>query len=264
MTISMRDWGWIAGFLEGEGSFTLSGVDPRVSATQVELEPLQRLVSFFGGKIYPKKPAGFGKKQCHVWVLTGAQGVALMMTIYPLMCSRRQDQIRRAVLAWRSRGVTKGEKHHLVTVSDEEALTAMRLVRDGRSIPIVAESIGVVRHIISKWMQGTIRPYLLERLKSEGVPSRYVYNDGRREPIHLPKEVILGAIRRVRAGESNTVVARSLHVTQGVVSLWCSGKNRPYLLAQVLQEEQQRKGNEGIAEGETFPLPFVLTSQPSI
>jgi len=239
MKVSMRDLGWVAGFLEGEGSFSFSGVDPRTSATQVELEPLEKLVQMFGGKIYPKKPNGFGKKLCYSWILRGAHGVGLMMTIYPLMCSRRQAQIRRVIAGWRSRGVTKGEDHYMSTVSDVEALAAMRLVRDGRSVEVVAESIGVTRHILSYWMQGRKRGYLLKELEAEGIPSKYVYNGGRRIPIHLPKEVILDAIRRVRGGESTTEIAKNLNVSQSVVSLWTTGRNRPYLLAQVLQEEQQ-------------------------
>ncbi len=241
MSISMRDLGWTAGFLEGEGSFTLSGLNPRTSATQVELDPLNKLVDLFGGKIYGKKPGGFGKKPCHAWVLDGAHGIALMMTIYELMSSRRKEQIRRCVIAWRSRGTTKGAGHHLVTVSDEDALAAMRLVRDGRSIPVVAESIGVVRHALSYWMQGVDRPYLLERLNAEGKPSKYKYNGGRRQPKHLPEEVMLDAMRRSRSGESVQSVSRSLNVSHAVVSLWLSGRNRPYLLAQLMQEESLNK-----------------------
>jgi transposase len=235
----MRNLAWTAGFLEGDGSFSVSGADPRVSATQVELEPLNRLLSLHGGAIYPHKPAGFGKKKGHAWVLRGGKGIGLMMTLYPFMCSRRQRQIKKTILDWLSRGVTKGERHHLSTVSDVDALAAMRHVRDGRSVEVVAGSLGISRHILSYWMQGTKRSYLLKALEKEGIPSKYVYNGGRREPRHLNKEIILEAIRRVRRGESNTAVARDLDVTQGVVSLWCSGKNRPYLLEQVLEEERE-------------------------
>lgn len=160
-----------------------------------------------------------------------------MLTVYPLMCTRRQEQIKKTVQVWLSHGAKRGEGHYLATVSDKDALSAMRLVRDGRSVEVVAETIGVSRHILSYWMQGIKRGYLLKSLEKEGIASKYVYNDGRRTPRHLPKEMILGAIRRVRRGESNTAVAKDLDVRQSVVSLWCSGKNRPYLLAQVLQEE---------------------------
>lgn len=239
MTITMRDWGWVAGFIEGEGSFSISGVNPRVSVTQVELEPLEKLVGFFGGKIYPKKPAGYGKKQCYVWVLAGEHGIALMMTIYPLMCVRRQGQIRACIVSWKSRASMRGAGHYKATVSDEQALEAMRHVRSGKSMEVVAESIGVTRHALSLWMRGKKRPTLATMLAKEGVPTRYVYNGGRGEPRYLSDEVILAAIRKVRSGRPVGKVAMDIKVSSSVVSLWCSGKNRPYLLAQVLEEERE-------------------------
>ena len=91
MTIKMIDIGWTIGFLEGEGSFTLCGIDPRVQATQVELDPLNKLVELFGGTIYAKKPNGFGKKPVSSWVLRSGHAIGLMMMIYPRMSTRRTN-----------------------------------------------------------------------------------------------------------------------------------------------------------------------------
>jgi hypothetical protein len=46
---SMIDIGWIAGFLEGEGCFTKGR--PNIAASQVQKQPLVRLVSLVGGDL---------------------------------------------------------------------------------------------------------------------------------------------------------------------------------------------------------------------
>lgn len=53
------DAAWAAGFIDGEGCIDLkqnkASATARLRVTQVEREPLDKLVEMFGGKIYPKK-----------------------------------------------------------------------------------------------------------------------------------------------------------------------------------------------------------------
>lgn len=95
-----RDLEWAAGFLEGEGSFlynhnrkTLSNGRKKdtgtqeVSATQVHTsEPLNKLQALFGGTVRGED-----------WRVTGPRARGVMMTLYPLVSSRRKEQIRRAL-----------------------------------------------------------------------------------------------------------------------------------------------------------------------
>ena len=92
ITPHLRDLGWAAGFLEGEGSFAKNGRSSRTEASQVQREPLERLVRYFGGMIIDQP-----KYHQHRWCTYGARSRGVMMTLYSLMSPRRQQQIRAAL-----------------------------------------------------------------------------------------------------------------------------------------------------------------------
>jgi hypothetical protein len=97
---SARDLGWIAGFLEGEGSFLRSNSGSEVViAGQVQMEPLERLQRFLGGNIRVRKngrtgPGGVGRAgDFGEWRISGSRARGVMMTLYPMMSPRRCGQI---------------------------------------------------------------------------------------------------------------------------------------------------------------------------
>jgi hypothetical protein len=94
------DLHWAAGFLEGEGFFgkASSGKGHRVVARQVQREPLERLLAFFGGSICLVKPASM-KRPIYDWTTSGARARGIMMTLFVLMSPRRKQQIRDALRA---------------------------------------------------------------------------------------------------------------------------------------------------------------------
>ena len=95
--VTPRQLEWAAGFLEGEGSFTVdSGV--RVSAQQVQREPLERLKAMFGGRI--RRITG---RNCNGWQVSGMTAAGIMMTMYGLMSPRRKKQIAGSLFVWRSK-----------------------------------------------------------------------------------------------------------------------------------------------------------------
>jgi len=104
---TMRDLGWAAGFLEGEGSFDLNtrrrqpGVwrTPQVRAAQVQREPLEKLVRLFGGKIYLQKHPSPRARQQHRWSIASDRARGVMMTLYAMMSLQRKQQIRFALLS---------------------------------------------------------------------------------------------------------------------------------------------------------------------
>lgn len=101
-TPSLRDLSWVAGFVEGEGSFDKSGGTSRVSVSQVNREPIDRLLSLFGGaaKLYaPRKTAIHRSQPNHTWCwyASGSRARGIMMTLYVLMSAKRQGQIRKAL-----------------------------------------------------------------------------------------------------------------------------------------------------------------------
>lgn len=94
------DVAWAAGFLEGEGSFGYSGT-ARVSAAQVQKEPIDRLVSLFGGRTYLRETRGFSTLPIWVWQLDARKSIQVMMTLYALMSPKRRDEIERALAKWK-------------------------------------------------------------------------------------------------------------------------------------------------------------------
>lgn len=98
---------WLAGILEGEGSFFCLQGKPgnlSVSAGMTDHDVIQRVhraatVGYVIGPYRPKNPA---HKPFWTWrVGRTCDAAALMMTVYPLMGERRQEKIRELLLGWR-------------------------------------------------------------------------------------------------------------------------------------------------------------------
>jgi hypothetical protein len=107
--IEIGDLKWIAGFLEGEGSFSgkvknRNFPQPRVQVSQMQKWTLEKLNSFIPGTIYPvyAKNKKWGSKHYWSWSLNFLNSVCLMMTIYPLMSPKRQEQIRESLTYWKN------------------------------------------------------------------------------------------------------------------------------------------------------------------
>jgi hypothetical protein len=92
---TFSDLCWVAGFLDGEGCFRGSRTD-MVEASQVDIWPLKRLQSFFGGSI--RAVSGKGKRQdFFLWRVWGGRARGVQFTLYSLMSPRRQAQIEFAL-----------------------------------------------------------------------------------------------------------------------------------------------------------------------
>jgi hypothetical protein len=98
---------WTAGFLEGEGCFSNAndyGV-ARISVAQVQLIPLTWLQSWWGGtsRQDTKKLMPSQRNLPWRWAVYGIQAAGLMMTLYPLLSPKRQEQVRTVLIKWRRR-----------------------------------------------------------------------------------------------------------------------------------------------------------------
>ncbi len=92
------DVAWAAGFLEGEGSFREYRGTQEVTASQVEIEPLEKLQKMFGGSIrLYKKEVG---RPIHRWSVTGQLARDAMIVLYPFLYSKRQKQVEKAMGEW--------------------------------------------------------------------------------------------------------------------------------------------------------------------
>lgn len=102
---------WIAGFIEGEGSFTWCGSTICVSATQVDREPIDKLFKLLGGgtNVFSRKEIKSNGGIYNRWNAYGPRAAGIMMTLYPLMTKRRQLKIKELLDRWMSGG--RSETH---------------------------------------------------------------------------------------------------------------------------------------------------------
>ena len=82
------------GILEAEGNFRDKNNSPQVRASQVEEEPLQRLLAHLGGSLRPEGMTKAREPQAvWVWSTCGSRALLVMGVIYEFMSERRRAQI---------------------------------------------------------------------------------------------------------------------------------------------------------------------------
>lgn len=100
MMLAMRDLYWLAGLMEGEGSFMVvrqmtrgrATYRPTMVVAMTDFEPVERVSQITESKIY-RYFAKSGKCVYRVQAC-GRKAMEWMQTLYSLMSPRRQSQIR--------------------------------------------------------------------------------------------------------------------------------------------------------------------------
>lgn len=106
MSTSIKEIAWIAGLLEGEGSFGLTnnGKSPCIWLSMTDVDTVQKVRDVIDKSksiaisIDSRKES---YKDQYKITFNGSKAVAWMMTIYPLMSIRRQARIRECLNAWK-------------------------------------------------------------------------------------------------------------------------------------------------------------------
>lgn len=104
MKISTTDLHWLAGWLEGEGSFSRCSVGKasiRVGGDSTDRDVIQRVATLTDIKVYAE-PRGKNKIMYRFVVVRHAAG--WMMTLYTLMGVRRKARIAALLHLWRNNG----------------------------------------------------------------------------------------------------------------------------------------------------------------
>jgi len=104
--ITVKDFSWLAGFLEGEGSFIMTKKgkseedrDPRLVANQKQRWPLDKVLSIIkAGSIQYSD-----NRSIYYYSLSCNKAIQWMMTLYSLMSPRRQGQIKDVIERWKKR-----------------------------------------------------------------------------------------------------------------------------------------------------------------
>jgi len=100
LNLTSRDIAWVAGLVEGEGCFSRTSSGIRLAITMTDRDVLERLAAYWAASIQPKAPAP-RRKPAYTITLHGARAAAWMMTLYPLLLSRRQARVRALLSLWR-------------------------------------------------------------------------------------------------------------------------------------------------------------------
>ena len=116
--IDPRDIRWVAGILEGEGSFNLLPGNgkyyPHIIVAMTDRDIIERVANILGFKvgnpeIVPPYKTRYRTQQ------SGRPAAEWMMTLYCLMGARRKEQIRKCLEVWRATTYgmpRKGAKKH--------------------------------------------------------------------------------------------------------------------------------------------------------
>lgn len=107
--IESRDIHWLAGLLEGEGTFyrykwkgRKTYVSPRISVCSTDKDIIDRVSSIMDTRTYGPYKYGDNKKPWWKTETTKSTGVGWMMTLYSLMGERRKAKIAEILAEWRT------------------------------------------------------------------------------------------------------------------------------------------------------------------
>jgi hypothetical protein len=90
------EYAWCAGFYDGEGSAEVANRRAQIKAAQVDREPLDRMKSALGGKVYgpygPYDRSRPNTKPIYVWCAYGPGALTAMRRMWPYLGNRKKDQ----------------------------------------------------------------------------------------------------------------------------------------------------------------------------
>lgn len=95
------DIAWLTGLLEGEGHFCMSGRSILIAVNMTDRDIIERAAALMGGHIYDLPVRANHRPQSRAQV-KGPGAAGWMMTMYPLLGTRRREQVERALLGWRA------------------------------------------------------------------------------------------------------------------------------------------------------------------
>jgi hypothetical protein len=130
---------WLAGLLEGEGTFMVgppsSSRLPVIAVNMTDHDVMDRLGRIFERKVHVVRPRNVRWRTSYQVRVNGSEAVRWMRLLRPLMGSRRQAQIERALASYAPRPVA--------LLTDETARVALQALESGDAVKAVAGRLGV-------------------------------------------------------------------------------------------------------------------------
>lgn len=152
--MDVNDKFWLAGYLEGEGSFLKPSPsapnNPGISACSTDEDVIQHVAEILGVSYCEAKKKSKNPKHKRVWVVKkrGYHAVQIMREIQPLMGKRRQSQIQTAIDSY---DATKSKGHKL---TPEEVEQIKVLCQTALSQKAIAKQCGVCRELVNRIKNG--------------------------------------------------------------------------------------------------------------
>jgi hypothetical protein len=167
--MSDKDFCWLVGILEGEGSF-LSGPpskpnSPVICVEMTDEDVVSRVSDFFGVSYHLTKRRKANHKQAYAVRITGGRAISWMKILQPHMSHRRTLQIETALASFDSTQFENRWKHSQ-KMTCEMVADARRLIDSGQSLRSVARSYGVNHETLRQRLKG--RPSLSNRVMIDG------------------------------------------------------------------------------------------------
>jgi len=106
---SRESLAWLAGLLEGEGSFVVNDTRPQITVDMTDEDVIRRCHEIAGvGHVYGpyarQRSTTGPRKDLWSWrVSQQLHTYALMVALYPWMGQRRQEKMREIMVTWLSR-----------------------------------------------------------------------------------------------------------------------------------------------------------------
>lgn len=147
-----RDLYWLAGLLEGEGSF-LKGPPSapnnlRIALAMTDKDVVERVRDLFGVQVlHTRQPKEAHWKVSYQTLISGIKAMTLMLKLQPLMGERRQQQIQ-AALESHSPTYKKDRRLDSSRFTEEQIKGAKTLIQEGKRNRDIAEETGLPPYIV--------------------------------------------------------------------------------------------------------------------
>lgn len=97
--VTLVDAVWLAGVLEGDGTFCISDGNPRLLLQMTDRDTVEHAARILASAVWQHPPTVAGKP-VFACGAAGLRGVEWMRILMPYMSLRRQEQIRASVVDW--------------------------------------------------------------------------------------------------------------------------------------------------------------------
>lgn len=114
MKILLLDIAWLAGLLEGEGSFHISTKRGKPSSLLVVVQMtdgdiIERVAQLFNRPMHgPYKRRNPSYKPFYSTSISASSAASWMMTLYPFLGQRRREKIKELLHFWRAQAAGRG------------------------------------------------------------------------------------------------------------------------------------------------------------